>query len=233
MAGRGTIKSMGVTALAMTRAIPTARLRQAALLPLLGDNITLNDLAELESATNPRLTTVDGRPLEIHPDELVPAGVAGATIINAAFMHPPRGGARFNSERRGAWYGADTIETCLAEVGHHMEQELAATGWPSPAIVEYSALHVQAEGPFADLMGLANDPALDPDPAVGYPAGQALAAQLVRQGLNGAAYPSARALGERCFVIFRPRAISNFREGTIYRLEWTGGPGPKISKLTA
>lgn len=227
------IEERTIAAAAIVRAIPTARLRAAVLLPLVTDEATLDDLAELESATNPRLVSINGRALDLDAAELAPARVAGHTIINAAFCHPRTGGNRFNDGRRGAWYGADEAETCLAEVIFHIEREFEAIGWPAEAM-EYSILHAEVGGNFADLTGLGAHAALDPEPRVGYPAGQALAADLRRQGFHGAVYPSARRPPELCYVVFAPKALRKVREGTVYRLTWAGGgPGPTVTKLTA
>jgi hypothetical protein len=62
------------------------------------------------------------------------------------------------------------------------------------------------------------------DPAVGYPAGQALAADLRREGHRGLVYPSARHPGGRCFVAFDPGIIQNVRPGASWTLVWRGAP---------
>ena len=220
-----------LTALELTRVISSARLREAALLSLVSDEATLDDLAELESASNARLMGVAQAGLEVTPAELVADGRPGSTIINAAFTHPRPAGNRFSSGRRGAWYAAPEVDTCLAEVRFHLERELSAIGWPQTS-VEYVALHAPVGGRFADLRGLGADPILAAEPAVAYPAGQAMAARLRSDGFTGAIYPSVRRPPFDSYVVFVPRSIGPVREGAVYRMTWSGGPGPTMTQLT-
>ena len=66
-------------------------------------------------------------------------------------------------------------------------------------------------------------PALDPNPEVGYPAGQALAEMIRREGGLGLIYPSVRATGD-CLVCFEASAVRNVRPGASWRLIWRGSP---------
>ena len=222
------VDSKKVTGLRLVRAIPSARLRAAALMSLVNPSANLDDLAELVSATNARLAE-DFRDLDIDPRELAPPGMAGASIINAAFCHPRPGGNRFNDGRRGAWYAADDVETCLAEVAFHIARELDNIG-RMVTQVEYAALHATINGDFATIVPPATE--LDADPRVGYPAGQALATNLRRSGLDGLFYPSVRRPSHECTVVFNPRSISEVVEGAVWRLTWDGSPIPTVSQLT-
>ena len=78
----------------------------------------LNDLIELEGATNDRLLGESGRLPGISSLELV-SGFRLAHIVNASFTHAnPRGG-RFHSPGRGVWYAGFEIATAQAEVAFH------------------------------------------------------------------------------------------------------------------
>ena len=102
-------------------------------------------------------------------------GRAGRSFLNAAFTHTRPGGNRSNGDGRGAWYAAFEAGTALAEVAYHLSRELEAVG-RFENVTDYAELLADVFGPFHDLRGC--DPAapcLDPDPAIGYPAGQALA----------------------------------------------------------
>ena len=219
-----------ITGAALVRAIPSARLREAALMPLVSASATLDDLAELESATNMRLVDPLAG-LDITAAELLPVGTPGHSIVNAAFRHPRPAGNRFNNGRRGAWYAAPDIETCLQEVAFHMEREFANIGRFDA--VDYAAIHADVTGSFATLDVPVGAPELDPDPKRGYPAGQALATQLRQAGHDGIIYPAARRAGHECVAVFTPNAISNIREGAVYRLAFAAGASPSITKLTA
>ena len=74
-------------------------------------------------------------------------------------------------------------------------------------------------------------PALNPDPAIGYPEGQDLAARLRREGSRGLVYPSVRAPGGTCLVCFEPGAIQNVRPGASWDLLWEGTPDYSISAV--
>jgi simple sugar transport system permease protein len=80
-------------------------------------------------------------------------------------------------------------------------------------------------GDYHDLRGVGGDLAcLDPDPAVGYPAGQALAGELRADGARGLIYPSARRPGGTCLVAFEPHCVQNVRPGARWKLMWSGTP---------
>lgn len=187
------------------------------------------DLADLEGATNDRLRAyVDLLP-GIDARELV-YGVPYASIINAAFTHARPGGARFNSGERGAWYAAFEFETALAEVIFHHTRYLEEVGifedtscrdeW----LADFSGqFHdVRADGRFGDC--------LHPDPAIGHPAGQALARKLLSAESPGLIYPSVRNAGGTNIVCFRPPLVDNVQKGRTLRLIWDGSPMPRVER---
>ncbi len=224
--------SLGTTDLAQrdtVRLITTGRLRKAALEALAPGRGALEDLAELESATSGRLRAQQTGLAGLAPEELV-FGRAGHTLINAAFTHTRPGGNRFNGEDRGAWYCAFEAETALAEVGHHLTRALLDVG-RLENVTDYNELYADFIGPFHDLRGQAlPPPCLDPDPAVGYPAGQGLAAELRAAGSNGLVYPSVRRHGGTCLVAFHPSLVQNVRQGSVWRLAWRGTPEPIVTR---
>ena len=65
---------------------------------------------------------------------------------------------------------------------------------------------------------------LDPDPAVGYPAGQTLAKHLRSEGVAALIYPSVRRAGGTCLVAFLPHVVQNVRPGARWKLSWQGTP---------
>ncbi|WP_046861584.1 RES family NAD+ phosphorylase [Microvirga massiliensis] len=213
------------------RLISTGRLKEPVLLPLAANHGALEDLADLESVTNGRLQAQETGLPDLDPRELV-FGRAGHTFINAAFAHTRPGGNRFNGDDCGAWYCAFTVETSLGEVSYHLTRELEAIG-RFENVTDYAELVADFFGPFHDLRvaDCAAEPALHDDPAIAYPAGQALALRLRREiGSGGLVYPSVRHAGGTCLVAFRPELVQNLRQGGIWRLEWQGVPTPTVSR---
>ena len=212
------------------RLISTGRLKPAALLPLAARDGALQDLAALESLTNGRLTGQQSGLPDLDPRELV-FGRAGHSFINAAFTHTRPGGNRFNDETRGAWYCAFEIDTAIGEVSYHLSRELEAIG-RFDNITDYAELIADLFGSFHDLRVVdPAEPALHADPAVGYPAGQALARQLrAAVSSNGIVYPSIRHPGGTCLVAFRPDLVQNLRQGGVWRLQWNGTMVPTATR---
>jgi hypothetical protein len=103
---------------------------------------------------------------------------------------------------------------------------------------------------FHDLRAFQGETLFDPDPAKGYPAGQALARELFLGGSQGVIYPSVRMARGRmakgrmsegygakghgagqCLAAFRPHVVQNVRQGDSWEFTWTGAPRPAIRKL--
>jgi RES domain len=205
------------------RLVASARLREAVLTPLADAPDELALLAEIEGATSARLIAEERGLGGLSPDELV-HGVPHARFINASFAYAkPRAAMRFSPADRGAWYAALNVETCIAEVGFHLTQALADTG-DFNAVVEYGEMLASMAGLFVDLRDQAGHPALDPDPAVGYPAGNAVAAAARAEGHNGIIYPSVRDEGGTCIAALWPNVVQSVVQGAMVRLTWSGTP---------
>jgi len=211
------------------RLVSTARLRESVLLGLV-DAAELDALAEIEGATSSRLIAETRGTSAVDPRELV-FGVPHAAHINAAFAYArPHALNRFNGPERGAWYAALEVETSLAEVGFHLTQFLAATG-VYEAVVEYGELYASFAGEFIDLRAAPDHPALNPDPAAGYPAGNRLADAVRAEGLNGIIYPSVRLAGGTCIAALFPHAVQSVAQGDVWRLTWAGSPEPVAQRI--
>ena len=213
------------------RLVSSARLRDSVLLGLVPE-LDLDALAEIEGATSTRLVAED-RGLEfINAAEFV-FGVPYAKFINASFAYAkPREMNRFNGPARGAWSAALDVETCLAEVVFHMTQFLERAG-EFKAIVEYAELFASLAGEYVDLRKTPDHPSLDPDPAIGYPVGNAIADVARARGLNGIVYPSVRHKGGTCFAVLRPNAVQSVAPGSVYRLRWTNDPTPEVECVSS
>lgn len=214
------------------RLVPTARLRDPVLRGLGGEEYQ-DDFAEIESASSGRLQAQEIGAENIQPGEFV-AGIPHAHFINAAFSYwRPREPNRFNGPGRGAWYAALHLRTGVAEVSFHMTRELERIG-DFNAVVEYAEMFASFAGEFVDLRKVQPKPTcLDADPAVGYPAGNALASEVRSQGHNGIIYPSVRDARGTCIVALWPHAVQSVAQGDIIRLSWTGASKPSYEHITS
>jgi RES domain-containing protein len=205
------------------RLVASARLRDPVLGPLVDSGDELDLLAEIEGATSGRLVAEERGLGALSEDELV-HGVPHAKFINASFAYAkPREPMRFSPADRGAWYAALAVQTCIAEVGHHLTKALADAG-DFNAVVEYGEMLASMSGIFIDLRERPTHPALDPDPVKGYTAGNAVAAQARAEGHNGIIYPSVRHAGGTCIAALWPNVVQSVVQSSMIRLTWDGAP---------
>jgi RES domain-containing protein len=213
------------------RLVTTARLRDSVLKALVDSKDELSELEEIEAATSTRLIAQDHGTAGIPADQLI-HGVPHAAFINASFAYAkPMELNRFNGPSRGAWYAALDASTCLMEVGFHMTQFLERVG-DYHTVVEYAELHASLAGEYLDLRGMRDHPSLNPDPATGYPAGNALAQAALARGINGIIYPSVRHPGGTCFAVLWPHAVQSVAQGSVFRLTWSGAAKPAIEQIS-
>lgn len=215
----------------LVRLLPATYHTPPALRGLYDTEEELEILTQIEAMTSGRLLAESGRNPHLDPRELAwrrrdrDLRIYGDTHVNAAFTYTRKGGNRFNSDERGAWYCAWNVMVSLAEVAWHRTRELGFAGCYQDN-ARYVELLADFIGIFDDMTDEPDHPALHPDPAMGYPAGQGLAETLRRKGSRGLIYPSVRALakGGNCLVCFEPRAIQNVRPGASWDLVWDGSP---------
>jgi RES domain-containing protein len=212
------------------RLVSSARLREPVMAPLADDDDDLALLAEIEGATSGRRISEERGTATLVAAELV-HGVPHAKFINASFAYArPRQPNRFNPADRGAWYAALDVGTCLAEVGHHLTVALADAG-DFHAAVDYAEMLSSMAGVFVDLRPIPDHVSLRPDPAIGYPTGNAVAAATRAAGHNGIIYPSVRDAGGTCIVALWPNVVQSVVQGALYRLTWSGQPGFVVTAL--
>jgi RES domain-containing protein len=184
------------------------------------DDATLNDLMELDGATNDRLLGEEGLLPGISVHELV-YGVRYAHIVNAAFTHAGPTGGRFNNSERGAWYCGVKRETSIAEVAFHKLRQLEEVDWSEEEVSTFDDYLADFTTQMQDLRApkpqyrrfLKAGPIPDC-----YMDSQQLAAILLAQQSNGIVYPSVRKKGGTCIACFRPTLVYNVRQGA--RLEF-------------
>jgi RES domain-containing protein len=179
-----------------------------------GNDNLLNDLTELEGATNDRLLGESGRLPGISTIELV-SGFRLAHIVNASFTHANPLGGRFNSANRGAWYAAFEMETAQAEVAFHRAAELKEVGWKAEEVSPYIDYLADFRHEFHDIREDQNFmDCLRPND---YVPSQTLGFNLLTGGSAGIVYPSVRHKGGVCLACFRPPLVLNVREGPMVK----------------
>lgn len=199
--------------------------------PLVDNDDELALLAEIEGATSGRLIAEERGIGTLAAAELV-HGVPHARFINASFSYAkPRQPNRFNPAERGAWYAALHIETCIAEVGHHLTAALADAG-DFNASVEYGEMHASMSGVFVDLRLRPEHESLNPDPRIGYPAGNTVATMSRGAGHNGIIYPSVRHAEGTCLAALWPNVVQSVAQGGMHRLTWSGSPEFAVAAIT-
>lgn len=188
----------------------------------------------LDAATNERVLGETRGLAGISPFELV-YGFPNAHIIRAAFLHPNKaGGSRFNDTTRGAWYAAQEVETCIAEVAWHRARRLndiidpdEAGQAPQADSATYDDWQADFHAEFHALEPASNYPEClqaEPVPEC-YQAPQALARYLLSDRSNGIVYPSVRREGARCLACFRPALVYSPRRDKRYELFLTRKDG--------
>jgi RES domain len=185
----------------------------------IADAADLDAVYAVEAITNARLRDELGQWQRVPPDERVTG--PGATVVMAAFTHLNPEGSRFSDGSHGVYYAADSIETAIAEVGHHRSVFLGRTA--EPAIdIDLRAISATVDAPLHDLRalgGTATAALLDPD---SYAAPQMLGRTLREAGSWGVVFPSVRRAGGFCVGLFRPKAVSQARSGAHLAMHWDG-----------
>jgi hypothetical protein len=197
------------------RLIPS-RFPPVSLFDAVADPADLELVFAIEALGNPRLRDAVGQ-LELVPLDQRISG-PGCSPIMAAFTHLNPEGSRFSDGSYGVYYAANTLETAVAEVGHHRSRFLARTA--EPAIdIDLRCYRVTVRASLSDLRGLGG-PLHDPD---SYAASQAFGIALRAEGVAGIAYDSVRHAGGQCVALFTPRAtVPPARQAEHVTLRWNG-----------
>ncbi len=178
----------------------------------------LEDLSELDAATNERKIAEAGGSNGIGPGELL-FGVPEAHIVNSAFSHPGPHGGRFNTAQRGAWYSGLEIETSVAEVAFHKKRFLRESRIFQQVSFDYLDFLADFSGTFHSLDPPETKAYLQPEPIPDcYRASQALATTLLYSGSNGIVYPSVRRSSGTCIACFRPALVFHPRRDEEYAI---------------
>jgi hypothetical protein len=178
------------------------------------DDDVLDDIFELDNATNDRLLAESGLLPGIDSRELV-FGIPSYRIINAAFCHRSDSPSRFSSSDRNAWYAGFETDTSQAEVAYHKQRLLQETAWEEEEVADYVDYLADFHADFHDIRN-SNEHADCLSPT-SYAASQQLAASLLDSGSSGIVYPSVRRTGGTCIACFRPVLVTHVRQGQTFR----------------
>jgi len=207
------------------RLIPSRHSDESVLNRLAEDEKQLEELFELDGATNDRLLGEANMLPGIGVHELL-FGVAYAHIVNAAFTHAHPAGSRFNSPDRGAWYAAFELETAEAEITFHKTQELTEIHWQESETFTFHDYLADFRADFHDIRGDEQySDCLDPD---SYRDSQKFATELLASGSAGIIYPSIRNSDGTCLVCFRPALVTNVRRERTVTLAFDNAGQPPI-----
>ena len=201
------------------RLIPSAYFQPPILRPLVDTDDEVSVLQAIERKTSKRLSQ-----RKINPD----FQDWGSSCVEAAFAYRREGGNRFNDFHHGAWYAAFDEQTAISEVAFHKTRELGFIKDPGRRYRDeklYSGLQASFIGRFHDVREIEPRPDyLLAEIDVAYPAGQALANDLLAVGSRGLIYPSLRNPGGTCLVAFQEIVVQDVRPGAKWKLSWNGSP---------
>ena len=201
------------------RLIPSAYFEPPILRPLVDTDEEAAVLQAIERKTSKRLSQ-----RKINPD----FQDWGSSCVEAAFAYRKEGGNRFNDFHHGAWYAGFDEQTAISEVAFHKTRELGFIKDRERRFRDeklYNGLQASFIGRFHDVRTIEpQGDYLDADIAVGYPAGQALANDLLAIGSRGLIYPSVRNPGGICLVAFQEIVVQDVRPGAKWKLTWSGSP---------
>jgi hypothetical protein len=130
-------------------------------------------------------------------------GRPNASIVMAAFLHAPVGGARFSGPDLGAWYAAERVETAIAEVAHHLRREAFARRLPGTRR-RYRGYGCRLLGSYRDIRGLDDAGLYD---RTSYGASQAFGEALRVAGEDGLIYDSLRHRSGVAVCAYRPSKV--------------------------
>lgn len=183
---------------------------------------------ELVGWTNDRL--VQERIRRLPQNEWV-YGIPNASIVMAAFLHVAPGGMRFNKAELGAWYGAASLTTCAAEVGHHLRREAFACS-RSSLTRTYRQYTSTLQGAYLDIRGQQSSRAGLYDPT-SYGAAQDFGESIRASGQAGILYDSLRHVGGVNIVAHRPRNIQNILQCDHFQITVeTSGNRIEVKKIS-
>lgn len=175
-------------------------------------------LFEIESLTNNRLRDEVGE-IALVPEEDRIFG-DGTSLIMAPFTHPPAigQGGRFNRDF-GVFYCAAEFDTALEETKYHRTKFFLDFN-SEPTNIDMRELITDLNQELYSISGKQSE-LTDIYHVDDYSAGQGLGRKLKEANSWGLEYSSVRNDGI-CYVVFRPPALSNCRQGRHFEYQFDG-----------
>lgn len=184
-------------------------------------------LGSAESKTNPRVADTIGNLDLIPPTRRVRGD--GATYVMTPFTHiSPDWAGRFHDGTFGAFYGADSFETALAETMYHTAKFCAATEEKPGWIADKRELIGRIDAELIDICDGYNVLLDEAD----YAASQAFARKVRDDGEEGILYPSVRNAGGLCFAAFFPDVMRPPIQARHISYHWDGSRIDMIKDYT-
>jgi RES domain-containing protein len=137
-------------------------------------------------------------------------GRPNSSLVMAAFLHVGPAGMRFNSADLGAWYAAETVDTAIAEVAHHLRREAADRSLASETRT-YRCYSCTLEGSYLDIRGEQEARREIYDPA-SYTASQAFGEAVRAAGGDGIIFDSLRKAGGTNVAVHRARNVTRIAQ---------------------
>lgn len=198
------------------RMVPS-RFPPVSLYDRVADPADLEAVFHVENLTNPRLRQEVGDISLVLLEERISG--PGTTPIMASFTHLDPEGSRFTDGSYGVYYAAQSLDTAIAETRHSRARFLARTN-EAPIEVDMRTYLTDVTGELHDIRSRADlVEVYHPD---NYTAGQVLGRELKAVNSSGIAYDSVRYPGGQCVAVFRPRVLSNCRQGPHFCYVWDG-----------
>jgi hypothetical protein len=172
---------------------------------------------DLQAAVLAELATVDPHiigDLRLLPPGRVPAGPGASRIITSYTF---AGAGRFNDETFGAFYGAESLGTAIAETIHHVVGPLRDSNAPAQTLPRRLAIHVDVEASaVVDARTAIYAEIYDLDR---YRESQCFGTLVRNSGRQGIVYRSVRRPGGECVAIYNPAVLSDCRDARelVYR----------------
>jgi RES domain len=155
-------------------------------------------------------------------DRAVYAVAGPLELVAQTFAVAGSAGRFHRAGQAGVWYAPAALGTALAEVAFHQRRRIRASGLEHLPVRLVEARAALA-GSFTDLRGATLDDAdaatLDPDIAVGWPAGQVLADRARAQRIDGIIWPSVRDPGRGdTYAMFQAGGVRASRWGSCWQV---------------
>ncbi|WP_368164340.1 RES family NAD+ phosphorylase [Aeromonas sp. R6-2] len=182
----------------------------------------------IEALTNDRLSEEAGK-LSRVPKEDWLVGVPGGSYVMAAFTHINPEGARFTTGDFGGYYCAPLLDTAIKETVYHQERIFNYTNEPAQRIqmrvlcTEFNAMMVDITGDQFLTTPLYH--------ATDYSQSQAFAQQQKAQGVDGITYRSVRHNDHDCYVLYRPRLVTQICQAQHLEYHWNGSAITNVLKI--